>query len=93
MEIPYPSSVQVEYGMELEDDTVQWALHVSQAGRKEKGRERTPVQLGQVVPWCWAKQPGQQSKQQASRPNRKRERAVPFFSKPQIQFKNNFEAI
>jgi hypothetical protein len=38
MEIPYPSSVQVEYGMELEDDTVQWALHVSQAGRKGEGK-------------------------------------------------------
>jgi hypothetical protein len=39
MEIPYPSSVQVEYGMELEDNTVQWALHVSQVGRngEEKG--------------------------------------------------------
>jgi hypothetical protein len=93
MEIPYPSSVQVEYGMELEDDTDQWALHVSQAGRKGEGKGMYACAawpccvavLGQTT-WPAAEAASQQAKP-------KERESCAFFSKPQIQFKNNFEAI
>jgi hypothetical protein len=65
MEIPYPSSVQVEYGMELEDDTVQWALHISQAGRKGTyacaAWPGCATVLGQTT-WPAAEAAGQQAK-------------------------------
>jgi hypothetical protein len=56
--------------MELEDDTIQWALHISQTGRKGEGKQThacaawpgCAAALGQTTPWPAADAASQQAK-------------------------------
>jgi hypothetical protein len=80
MEIPYPSSVQVEYGMELEDNTVQWALHVSQVGRngEEKGTYACAAWPGCAAVLGQTTWPAAEAASQHAKP-KERESCVFFF--------------